>query len=515
MTDHEPALLGRVSRALFWNASMLPVIMVINMAAAVLIRRGFGLESGVYDVALGVVNTLLAHAGLGVPLTMGQFVPGLERAGGRAAVARFLRRVATLRLGLIVVAIVVLNLFAAPIADRLRLGPQGVWLLRVVSGLALLRAGSDLVVVALQAVLGHFLANLLQLAQAVALVGVVAWTLWRDGPVEAIFSGLVVTAFALTLLSVWVARRRILELPAEPVTPGPARVEWPRFWRFALFMYVFEVSHYFTTPAFASPALAAAGDTATVALFNVAFQFPMMIVVFLLAGMQGLYRPLFARVMADDDRERARTAFAEISKVQATLLIPSGVGLMLLLPDYIPLLFTSEFSAAVPLARLLCAFLFVESLFNLGNIMLSVDHRYAVVLSAHALKIIGAPIFVWLAVRGDLLLATAAFGSGRVLAAGLGYLVARRTYGVRFPVEFAARVCLPTLLMAAGVALGRALLPSSWLTTVGLTLAGGALTLAGARWFALLGPREVDLLRRAGLPGGPALLRWLAPSPPS
>jgi O-antigen/teichoic acid export membrane protein len=275
-------------------------------------------------------------------------------------------------------------------------------------------------------------------------------------------------------------------------------------------MYVFEASNYFTTPAFASPALAAAsGGTSVVALFNVAFQFPMMVVVVILAGFQGLYRPLFAGVLAEKSPERVRTAFSEVTKVQVLLLVPAGVGLALLLPDYITLLFTTQFAAAVPLARVLCAFIFVEALFNLSGILLSVDHRYTLSLITQALRIIGAPLFVLLALRGHLLLATAAFGVGRLAAAGLGFVVARRLYAVRFPVAFAARVCLSTVPMGVVVGVGRLVFPSTWLSAALLTLAGAALTLLGMRWFRVLGPREVDLLRRARLPGRDFILRWL------
>jgi O-antigen/teichoic acid export membrane protein len=278
-------------------------------------------------------------------------------------------------------------------------------------------------------------------------------------------------------------------------------------------MYVFEASNYFAAPAFASPALAALSNgPAVVALFNVAFQFPMTVVVVILAGFQGLYRPLFAGVIAERSPERIRTAFAEISKVQAALLIPSGIGLGLLLPDFITLFFTEQFAGAAVLAQILCACLFLEALLNLGNILLSVDHRYAPVLTAQALRIVGAPAFVWFAARGDMVLATAAFGAGRLLAVGLGFVVARRLYGVRFPVEFTARVCLATVLMAAAVAAGRLLLPTSWLTTGAITLAGAALAIFGMRLFNVLGPREIDILQRAGLPGGSMLLRYLASS---
>jgi O-antigen/teichoic acid export membrane protein len=276
-----------------------------------------------------------------------------------------------------------------------------------------------------------------------------------------------------------------------------------------LFMYVFEASTYFTAPAFASPALAAAsGGTAMVALFNVAFQFPMMVVVVILAGFQGLYRPLLAGVLAEHSPDRIRTVFSEISKVQAILLVPAGVGLALMIPDYITLLFTTQFANAAPLARVLCAFLFLEALLNLGNILLSVDHRYAPSLFAQALRVAGAPVFVWLAIRGDLLLATVAFGAGRVVAAGLGFLVARRFYDVRFPVAFAARVALSTILMGVVVAAGRLVLPTSWLEAASLTLLGAVVAVLGMRWFRVLGPREIDLLRRARVPGRSIILRW-------
>ncbi|MES1254084.1 MAG: hypothetical protein ABUS56_00635, partial [Acidobacteriota bacterium] len=181
----EPAadnvLLKRVSRAMFWNASMLPVITIVNLAASVMIRRGFGLQSGLYDVALGVLNTLLAHSEIGLPSSVNQFVPGLERTAGRLEVEAFLGRVVRLRMGLLLVALVPFNIFAPQLAARLHLGTTGVWLLRVVSVLAVLRAVADLAIEALQALLAHFLANIVQLAQAVALVGAVAWTLVGGG----------------------------------------------------------------------------------------------------------------------------------------------------------------------------------------------------------------------------------------------------------------------------------------------------------------------------------------------
>jgi hypothetical protein len=398
-----------------------------------------------------------------------------------------------------------------------------------VSLLAILRAGVDLAVKGLQALLAHFLANFVQLAQAVVLVGAAAWTMTDAGSVQDLLARLTALSIGVLLLSVWFVRRELRTAPeapagavpegprsaADPEAPVAAALSGPRpstFWRFALFMYTFEISTYFTTPGFASPALAAAsGGLAAVALFNVAFQFPMTVVVVLLAGFQGLYRPLFATVLAEQSIERTRAAFSEISKVQAVLLIPAGVGLIVMLPVYIPLLFSDRFIEAVALSQILCAFLFLEALFNLGNILLSVDHRYGPVLLTQGLRVASAPVFVWLAIRGHLLLATTVFGAGRILASGFGFIVARRVYGLRFPVAFTARVSVPAAVMGSLVAVGQWMLPPSILTASVLTAFGAAVALLGTRWVRVLGPREIDLLNRTGLPGRSVLLRWLAP----
>lgn len=515
-------LLQRASRALFWNASMLPLITAINLLAAVMIRRGFGLESGAYDVALGLMNTLLAHSALGVPMTIGQFVPALERTAGPVGVSRFVARVGLLRVGLLLPVLVLLNVYASAASDALALGAAGVVIIRVVSVLAVLRAVSDMAIKALQAKLAHFLGNLVQLGQALALAAAVAVALGTTRSIPSLFVMLTVMSVPVAAAAAWLAWTTIRrEMPGTTVARGVSATgtpvadniaRWPAVRRFALFMYTFDASNYFATPAFASVALAAfVGIQGTIALFNVAFQIPLMIVTVLLAGFQGLYRPLFAGVLAEGSTERLRAAFSEISKIQTALLVPAGLGLGLLLPDVIALLFTSEFAAAAPLARVLCALLFAEALFNLGSIILSVDQRYAVTMAAQAVRIAGAPVFVWLAMRGDLLAATTAFGAGRLLAALFGFVVARGRYGLRYPWAFTGRVVLASAPMAAAVAAGRLLLPAGWMTTGLLTVGGIALTLLGARVFRVLGEREAGLLVRAGLPGSDGLVRWLAP----
>ena len=515
MTDEgNDVLLRRASRSMFWNVTLLPLIMIFNLAASILIRRYFGLEvSGRYDIVIALVNSWMMYPDLGLTTTVSQFAPGLESRYGRSAVAAFLRRVVGLRLVLLLLVLVPANLFADVLAARLHLGDAGAWLIHLATLLTAVRTANDLVVKSLQALLRHLWANLLQLLQAVAVATVVVAAFASGKPLETVVGGLVIVGLGVLvagLTRLWAAVRSIPEREQAPTTDFTPGVPRSRFVKFGLFMYMYNWLNYFVTPAFAGPTIAiVAGSAAPVALFNVGFQLPQLAVVLVLAGFQGLYRPLFARLVDDDAPAKLRAAFSEISKVQVIFLLPAGAGLYLLVADYIPLMFGSEFAAAVPIARVLCVLLVAEALFNLGTILLSVDHQYREVALAQMLRLASVPAFIYLAGRSDVLGAATVFGVARFLSAVTGYLFARRRYRVRFPLAFALRAALPSVLMVAVVVLGRSVLPTSWPQVVGLTLLGIMVVALGTRVFRVLGERELDLIERARLPGGARIIRWL------
>ena len=74
-------LLRTVSRSVFWNATLLPIATLASLMVSILIRRNFGLQSGVYDVLLGVANTLMFFSGLGLATTLPKFLPELQVKG--------------------------------------------------------------------------------------------------------------------------------------------------------------------------------------------------------------------------------------------------------------------------------------------------------------------------------------------------------------------------------------------------------------------------------------------------
>lgn len=512
--DGKDGLLHRASRAMFWNATLLPLITIFNLAASILIRQHFGLEvSGRYDVIIALVNSWMLYSNLGLTTTVSQFAPGLESRYGRTAVATFLGRVGGLRMLLLLFVLVPANMFADVVAAQLHLGEAGAWLVHLATLLTALRAANDLVMKSLQALLRHLWANLLQLIQSVAAAAVVIAAFATGQPLETVIGGLVLVG--LVVLATGITRlrsamRAIPEREAAPPTDFTPGVRRSRFVKFGLFMYMYNWLNYFATPAFASPTIAlVAASAAPVALFNVGFQLPQMAVVLVLAGFQGLYRPLFARLVDDDAPAKLRAAFAEISKVQAVFLLPAGAGLYVLAADYIPLMFGVEFAAAVPVARVLCIFLVAESLFNLGTILLSVDHQYREVALAQTLRLAGVPAFIYLAARSDVVGAAAVFGIARFLSALTGYRFAHRRYQVRFPVAFVLRAAAPSVAMVAAVAFGRSVTATSWPQVIGLTLLGVLVVALATRAFRVLGEHELALIDRSGIPGSALIIRWL------
>lgn len=517
----DSTLLPRAARSMVWNATLLPLISVFNLASSVLIRNYFGLASGLYDALIGVVNTLMLWPGLGIPVAFTQFIPELGRRDDRRCLWAFICRAGALRLLSLVLFLIPVNINAVAVGELFHLGDHGATLVHLASALALLRSGHELALKTLQALLSHLAANTIQLAQAVlAMVGL-AVTLWAGLGMPQLMVALIVASSLLLVIAVSVVRWRVAQIGSsgQPTAPSSRQfgeivtgISTRRFAGFSLFMSAHDTMNYFASPAFASLAIAALYDTpGPVALFAAGLQFPMLVVVVVLAGFQGLYRPLFARLITDSDRPRLRAAFSGVSKVQVALLLPAGTGLVILVGDLMPLLYGDVFTDAVPLARVLCVFLFGEAMFNLGTIVLSVDHQYRSVMLAQAMRLLGAPLFIWLAARGDLQLAAVAFGLSRLAATLFGYALAQRRFGVRFPFRFAFRAAMPSLAMATVVITARSLWSTSWMEVIVLTALGVAAVAIGMRQFHVLGPRELDLIDRAQLPGRSTIIAWLKP----
>ena len=508
----EATLFDRVSRSIAWNALLLPLITVLNALTSILVRRGFGLHSAAYDILLGLSNTILFYTSLGIPTSLSKFLPEREHSGGRRAAFGFLWQASGIRLGLLAIALVPVNLFADTLAKHLLLGEHGALYIHVVTALAVGRALFELVVEGLHSNLGQLSVNLLTLCQAIGEPALIGLALMLGFGIGGVIGALALAAATLTLGGLVPLGRALAGIPEQ--SGGSSLAPLPRdraFWRFATFTYVYELSLYFGGPDFSRTVLGAAlGNPAEVALFSVGYYVALMVVVMMVSGFRGVYRPMFARLRVAGDAEQLRRAFSVVTKVQVALLIPAAVGLEVMMPAYIPLLYGSTFEPAVPVARVLVVFLFTETAFNLGNIILSIDERFRPVLAAQSLLVVGAPIFLWTARHHGLIPGVAVLGAARLGSVLVGYFVARARYGIAFPWQFTLRVALVSAAMGIALVIGRPLLGSSVAATAALTLAGAAVFVTTARVTALFGAEEIDLVRRSRIPGRTWLLAWLA-----
>jgi O-antigen/teichoic acid export membrane protein len=509
-------LLKQASRAAFWNAVMLPVLSVLNLAFAVLIRRRFGLFSGVYDVLMGLMQAVLRYSALGIPTSLTKLLPDVGATRGASGLRKFLWRAALVRFVALGACVAALWLFRGPLVVHFKLGADGVLYLQLVTGLMIGRAVIELTAKVLNTFFAQIWTNGLALLQAVLDIALVAAALLLGYGMAGVLSALAMSAGVVAILSIGCAVvrvRRIDErgLKERQTALADAENALPARARFTLFTYIFELSLLFVGMGFAAPALAKVLTPADVALFGVAFRLSIMSVGLVVTGFRGLYRPLFARLRLRDDLGQLQHAFTVVTKAQLVLLLPAGVGLVIMCGDYIPLLFGVEFLPAVQIAWVLVAFMYAETAFNLPVIILSVDEQYRAVFVSQSVMVLAAPFFLLAAATVGLVGAGVVFGVARLASALCAYAYCRARYGIRFPWGFAGRVARVSLPMGGLLAFARLFVATSVFEAVALTLAGVITFAIGVRMTRMLTTEEADVFRRSSMPGHALMLNILAP----
>jgi O-antigen/teichoic acid export membrane protein len=255
--------------------------------------------------------------------------------------------------------------------------------------------------------------------------------------------------------------------------------------------------------------LSVLGAPEPVALFAIGYFIAASTVALTVSGFRGVYRPVFARVLAADEPRQLQRAFDLMNKAQILAVVPAGFGLAVMVGDYLPLLYGDPFSAAIPVARLLVALLFAETVFAIAVLVLWADERYLAVLQAQSVIILAAPIFVWSAGRFGLLAGAAVLGASRLGSSVIAYQLARRQYQIRFPWRFAGRVSAISSIMAGGLIVVRQFWRTSLIEATILTLAGVIIVAIGLRAFRVMESSDIEVLRAAAFPGRRWLVRWL------
>ena len=339
-------LLHDVSRAVFWNTALLPVVTAAGMLLSILVRRSFGLESGIYDVVLGITNSILFYSSLGLAGSLPKFLPELQVRAGRRAAAHLIWRLGSVRIGMVIAILIPMNLWARPIAEALNLGADGTIYLRWISVLLLGRAALDFLYRALDSFLQQLSVNGLALLNGIIDLCFVGAVVAIGSQMAGVIGALGISAAVTAIVAFFVVLKQLRRLPAPPYDSPAAAPPVGRIWKMSGVTYARDLSLYFATPAFASPVLLAVfGRPEPVALFATAYFVAASTVTLVVSGFRGIYRPAFARVLAAGERAQLRRSFDLMNKVQIVAVVPAGFGLAVMVDDYLPLLYGEAFAS--------------------------------------------------------------------------------------------------------------------------------------------------------------------------
>ena len=501
-TAPQPTLTERVFSAAAWNTMLFPVKFVFGLIANVLMLAYLHpSEYGIFILIISLAATVGLYSDLGIERSLPRFIPEVENQEGRAGVARFLCRIISIKLMLVLAFIVGIQLFATPLLNYIIVNEQrsivtaeaelvdlrergapadeivaaeadidgrqgaveqleetGRLFLWAVCALAFFGAIYDVFMQYLTAYFKQRAWNIITavvtLLQPLLIIMFIALNMRLGG----VLLGIVITPVIAVALAAWQTLRASRELAPTVVDAQPDPTMPRRFAGFAGMSFLTQMTTWFYDLAFVVIVLTAAGTSlANIAILGFAYTFAKTFLSYAYLPFGGLLTPLLTRIRNRNEAAALQETYGSMTRMFALILIPAGVGLALLTPRLLGLLYPQYVDAA-NLAYVLIGFAFLESLLSIPHNVLMVYDRYRAVLIARLLALIVVPLLLIVAQfeqPEQVLMGVAiAVGVARVLPRLVTLIVVRRTMGLRFPVRFVGRVvlavlafCIPLLLL--------------------------------------------------------------------
>lgn len=176
-----------------------------------------------------------------------------------------------------------------------------------------------------------------------------------------------------------------------------------------------------------------------------------MVLGYLYTPLVGVQVPLFTRVRQGEGGT-ILGAYQSITRLQALLIIPGGVGLVLLAEPIFTLLIP-QYTAAASLVWVLVPALFLECLLTTAHNVLIVYEKLRIIIISRLLTLVSVPLVIVLTPTLGIVGAALAFGVARVLAGFWVTASGYRLLDLRWPWAFTWRVTLASAAMAVLVAL--------------------------------------------------------------
>ncbi len=503
--------------ALFWNTAFMPIKGLVALAVSVVVVRLLRTDGfAALTVVTSLLTTLGLYSDLGIERSISRFIPHVEAAGGRRAVAKLLMVLLLVKGGILVCLALGLMVWSPWILREFRLEGMGWQVTAYIAIMLFLGALSDF---SIQTLYAHFrqkatnaldvLASLVNplLTAAFILLGMGIW-----GALLAVLA----TTLASTGLSVYWGYRAISS-SAEGSGQLPPGI-WADFARYAGLSYLITITAYFSDLPFLALLMTHIGSASDVAILALAFKLVRQVLRLLVVPLTGIQAPIFARVRAERAVSALSSAYGSLTRLLTLLMVPSALGLISVGNHLLSLLYLQKGSDAVLRAdNLQVAYLVVvvltlaffgEALLSSAQTVLMVYERYAAVVACRVVVLLGIP--------AALLMAGPAGSLGVACAVGMAALASRVASSaylsismrVPFPARFLGKVTLASGAIVVVVAPLAWLLPPSWPVSLGIIVLGVVLFLLAFRALGGLAEEDKRYILSAHLPFAKLLVRW-------
>jgi O-antigen/teichoic acid export membrane protein len=532
ISSKAPSLGAQASRAVLWNVLFVPLRMLAEVIQTLVKLTILAPVSyGILSLISSTTGALGTWIDLGTGRALPKFIPETIRAGGPRAMQRLI--LATLgaqtALMLVIAAamIALRDSYLSYLADKVAqadagaagqaqllafIGRSGALLIGAILAVLLCGIFYDVLMAYLSSFFKQRAWNSITLAAQLMPPILTAGVILAGWDIAGVLVVMVFVQVVSVALVSWQVLRHRREIASLPQPPDDSRWLPEGFTRYCGVSFLMTATDFLASAGFVA---FFASDALDIAVLFAGVNIVRVILAYLYTPMVGVQVPLFTRVRQGDGGTLLG-AYQSLVRLQVLLLLPGGVGLLLLAEPVFGLL-RPEYVAAAPLVWVLVPCLFLESLLTTAHNALIVYERLRVIIISRLLTLICVPLVVLLLPALGIVGAALAFGLARVLAGvwatGSGY----RLLGLRWPWRFTLRVALASALMAALVAALGAFLPPADLSAHGLArlwtllplaaiaCAGGIAFLAALRLLGGIDQQDRRQLEQLKLP----MKRWL------
>ncbi len=527
--------LGRkTGGALFWNIAFLPLKAGLGLVVSLVIVKLFPQDAYAALAAVtAVLSTLGLFVDLGIERALPRFVNEIETQHGRPALRRFLATLTIIKLGILDLVILAMVLAAQPLSSLFGWKEEGPVYLALVSLLLVLGALYDICTQLLYSLFKQKVTNLLDIVVTILNPTI---TLILVGPFGLRVYGVVFALLLTTLISVgiagwqaWLASRDTGTLPVKKTGPNSGengRVEKPReslagrFIRYAALMYFFNISAWFYDVPFAVLVFTFYKEFTTVALVRLVYSFIKTILKNLLSPFVGVQTPLFSSIHAEGKKENLQAAYAAITKLQIFILVPGGIGAIILANNLLELLIARKSGEAVlnfslvPTATwamiLTILFTFGEALISVPMVILMVYEYYREVILARTLPLLAGPLLILAAaVKWDVVVAVTIMGLMAVSSRVMAMATLQKKLGLRYPVSFLVKVVKAAFAFAIPLQILILFLPVRLDLTLAFAGAGVIIFYLAFKFLGGFDQEDKQRLQALNLPLRKYIIRWL------